>query len=453
MQKNLRFKESAELERNPPVDDASSAVQFIEKLIAGDYTARPAFGGELDQALERLAVQLSERGTAQLSETTLMSMNASQAMASVARVSGDARHIRERTQDLEARVGEMASIANQLASARAEALHSLDGVRAASDGGSGGVSESVAAMDSVVDGIQALIRDIAVLGDASESIGEILGTIEAIAKQTNLLALNATIEAARAGEAGKGFAVVAGEVKTLANQTAGATEDIRRRIAQLSDGVATAVTRVEQSEATIQAGQQAIHRVGETVGGIESTVGETTARMQEAARLQGVQIESMDKVASAIQGIGVMSSDNMLHAEKVIDAVAESEKVIDTQFAMLDQLTIERYVLYRAKSDHFLWKKRLAQMLAGLTGLTESELADHHSCRLGKWYDKVAPEFRGDADFAAIEPPHRRVHEKGKEAARLYAAGDLDGAQAAYQEMEVASEEVVRLLDRLIDKR
>jgi methyl-accepting chemotaxis protein len=115
------------------------------------------------------------------------------------------------------------------------------------------------------------------LATAAQKIGEVVKLINDIAGQTNLLALNATIEAARAGEAGKGFAVVASEVKSLANQTAKATEDISAQIAAVQAVTKDAV--------------DAIKRIGGTIGevsavatSIASAVEEQGAATQEITR-------------------------------------------------------------------------------------------------------------------------------------------------------------------------
>ena len=94
--------------------------------------------------------------------------------------------------------------------------------------------------------------EIEALAGTAQKIGDVVGLIQAIAAQTNLLALNATIEAARAGEAGRGFAVVASEVKSLATQTAKATEEISQQIAAIQESTTQSVDSVRTITTTMQ---------------------------------------------------------------------------------------------------------------------------------------------------------------------------------------------------------
>jgi methyl-accepting chemotaxis protein len=115
------------------------------------------------------------------------------------------------------------------------------------------------------------------LMDSAQRIGEVVALINDIAEQTNLLALNATIEAARAGDAGKGFAVVANEVKSLANQTGKATEDIAAQVTAIQGSTKDAVQAIAGIGTTIT-------KINEIAGAIAAAVEEQGAAIQEIAR-------------------------------------------------------------------------------------------------------------------------------------------------------------------------
>ena len=122
---------------------------------------------------------------------------------------------------------------------------------------------------------------------------------------------------------------------------------------------------------------------------IQEIVADTSHRMEQVANVLGEQTQATSELSQGVISIAEGSRAAAARANEVIEAVRASEALIDEKFAHLDGREIPDYVLHRAKSDHFLWKKRLSEMLVGLNNLTESELADHHSCRLGKWYGAV----------------------------------------------------------------
>jgi methyl-accepting chemotaxis protein len=137
---------------------------------------------------------------------------------------------------------------------------------------------------------------VAGLAEAAQKIGDVVNLIQSIAAQTNLLALNATIEAARAGEAGKGFAVVASEVKSLANQTAKATEEIAGQVAAIQSVSGTAVTAIQSIGRTIVS-------ISETVTTIAAAAEEQGAATREISRNVQEAATGTREVTSNIEGV------------------------------------------------------------------------------------------------------------------------------------------------------
>ncbi len=154
------------------------------------------------------------------------------------------------------------------------------------------------------------------LSESAARIGKVVELITSIASQTNLLALNATIEAARAGDAGKGFAVVASEVKSLAQQTARATDEIAAQIAQVQQASSGAVEAIHEIGGLIE-------EVGAITNSIAAAVEQQGAATSEIARNVQQTAASTQLVTSNISGVSRAANDTGTAATEVLGAAGD----------------------------------------------------------------------------------------------------------------------------------
>ena len=167
------------------------------------------------------------------------------------------------------------------------------------------------------------------LADNAGRISVVVDLIQTIASQTNLLALNATIEAARAGEAGRGFAVVASEVKSLANQTAKATDEIRQQIGSMQTVTTSAVSAIRNISSTIG-------EINDVTTAIAAAVEEQGAATREIARNIQHAAGGTSEVSSNIVGVSNASTEAGTAAGEVLNASGALRRETDVLRAEID---------------------------------------------------------------------------------------------------------------------
>lgn len=431
-------------------ENVDDLIDCINAAAAGDLMRLPKGDDALSRAVANLILKSQQSTSRGLSEVVNVSININETAVMAANLLFDLRGVDEESQSISAAAEEMAVTVTEMVGHGHRVVENAGEASRACRDSRSALSEATARMDVINKAVLTTGNWIGDVQQLATGISGIAANIRKIASQTNMLAINAAVEAARAGEAGRGFAVVAAEVKALSDRTANATTEINGIIDKLNRGLQVMVQSMDESQKASEEGAGALGELGARLQHASDRIDEASANSDQISQsIEQLQIASGDvaRGISTVAGNSARSTDSL---ERIIDAMDAAQLALSAQISNLEGFNVPKKVIKLAQSDHVIWKKRLANMIVGREGLNPNELANHHNCRLGKWYDNVDdPNLKAHPDFSALEAPHCSVHEHGIEAVRKFNRGDVRGALQELNQVASASEKVLRHLKRL----
>ncbi len=306
-----------------PINQLADAMSRVEQqsdlsirvaVKGNDEVAR--VGAALNTMLERFGGILGQVGSA----THNLTQVASQLVNVATRTQNGVENQLADTESLAAALHQLTATVQEVARTTREAATEAAQADSQAREGTSTASNALGAISAMSEQLEQAVQVILRLDTDSRDIGRVIGLIRDIADQTNLLALNAAIEAARAGEQGRGFAVVADEVRTLAQRTQSATQDIETIIVKVQGRANEAVGAIQTAEQKTEVSVQSVQNSAEALGTIAGSVGAITKMNAQIANSSSEQSKVAESISRKIGDIGSVARDAAGHAQDTQNA-------------------------------------------------------------------------------------------------------------------------------------
>jgi methyl-accepting chemotaxis protein len=191
------------------------------------------------------------------------------------------------------------------------------------------VVAAIEGIDRLRSQVELIAAKILELTERTQQIGEIITSVNEIAEQSKLLALNASIEAARAGEHGRGFAVVALEIRTLAEQSKQATQQVRSILGEIQKASHSAALVTEEGSKAATEGSAKVRRIGERLGQLVYVINQTTRAARQITGAMRQQSIGLEQIARAMKQISVAAGETKTSVEHAESALGRLSSLTD----------------------------------------------------------------------------------------------------------------------------
>jgi len=316
----------------------------VNKISEGDLTVNLEIKDRNDEIgvmikgfkemLETLRIQTREmlEGSSTLASSisqitatvSQMATSSTETSSSIAEITATVEEVRQTVQVSSQKANQVVDVARKAADV--------------SDSGKRATNDTIQGIKRIKDEMEYIADSIVKLSEQTQSIGDIINAVNDLADQSNLLSVNASIEAAKAGEHGKGFAVVAQEVKSLAEQSKNATNDVTSILSDIQKATSAAVMATERGGKTVEDGVTLSAQAGESIGILSKNVTESSQSALQIASSTQEQLVGMDQLAEAMENIKLASTQNADGAKQLedsvrnLDALAKKMKTITGKF-------------------------------------------------------------------------------------------------------------------------